>query len=162
MFSYVGVTNPPPPPTSSSIQPHYLTPSHFFIHPSVVIMYPLFHPSIRHRYVPISSSILFFIHPSISIRYPTSSRALFHPSMRHHYVPTSSSIHASSLCTHFFIHPSVIIIYALLHPSFFIHPSSSSRARSGETPVQAPSQAGRPKSEPGSSQSPGGQNRRAT
>jgi hypothetical protein len=48
--------------------------------------------------------------------------ALLHPSIRHHYVPTSSSIHSSSLCTHFFIHPSIIIMYPFLHLSIF-HPS---------------------------------------
>jgi hypothetical protein len=52
---------------------------------------------------------------------------LFHPSIHQHKVPnllpcTSSSIHLSSLCTHFFIHPSINIRYptssrALLHPS---------------------------------------------
>jgi hypothetical protein len=90
-------------------------------------MYPLLHPSIRHRYVPTSSSIHFFIHPSITIKYPTSSRALLHPSIHQHKVPnllpcTFSSIHPSSICTHFFIHPSVIIMYPLRHPSIF-HPS---------------------------------------
>jgi hypothetical protein len=47
-----------------------------FIHPSVIIMYPFLHPSIRHHYVPTSSSIHpsslcihFFIHP------------FFHPSV---------------------------------------------------------------------------------
>jgi hypothetical protein len=39
------------PCTSSSI-PHYLTPSHFFIHPSVIIMYPLLHPSFFHPSIP--------------------------------------------------------------------------------------------------------------
>ncbi len=59
------------------------------------LLYPISLPRI-------SSSM----HPSIIIRYPTSSCALLHPSIRRHYVPTSSSIHPSSLCTHFFIHPS--------------------------------------------------------
>jgi hypothetical protein len=101
---------------------------HPSIHPSI-IMYPLFHPSIH------SSSLCrhFFIHPSI----------------HHHYVPTSSSIHFSSIHHHHlgpsFHHPGpgrssqawmpgLVIMYPLIHPSIFIHPSSSCPARSGGTP----------------------------
>jgi hypothetical protein len=65
-----------------------------------------------------------FIHLSIIIMHP-----LFHPSIHEHKVLnflscTFSSIHLSSLCTHFFIHPS--------SSSWAELPSS--RARSGGTP----------------------------
>jgi hypothetical protein len=105
MYTYIYTSGYPAPSPSSSIHPHYLIPSHFFIHASI----------------------------------------------HHHKVPnllpcTSSSIHLSSLCTHFFIHP------------FFIHPSSSSRARSGWTSDVSSSWA-RSAWMRAPSQSPGGQNR---
>ena len=101
------------------------------LHPSIIILpsflqhypLPLFHPSLTSLLFHFSSFIL----PSSFFMYPSSPFIRHHLSSIHPYIIILYPSHLS-----FFIHPSIILFSSIhyhhppsIHPSSFIHPSSS-------------------------------------